>query len=61
MTAGHACAIMRAARKPCAVRVYGPTAIVHLMGTPPSPGDGAKTEFDLLGALFSPAGGPTRR
>jgi pimeloyl-[acyl-carrier protein] synthase len=26
------------------------------MGTPPSPGEAAKTEFDLLGALFSPAG-----
>jgi len=26
------------------------------MGTPPSPGEGAKTEFDLLDALFSPAG-----
>jgi hypothetical protein len=29
---------------------------VHLIGTPPSPGEGAKTEFDLLAALFSPAG-----
>jgi pimeloyl-[acyl-carrier protein] synthase len=26
------------------------------MSTPPSPGAGATTEFDLLGALFSPAG-----
>jgi cytochrome P450 len=26
------------------------------MSTPPSPAAGAKTEFDLLGALFSPAG-----
>ena len=26
------------------------------MGTAPGPGEGAKTEFDLLGALFSPAG-----
>jgi pimeloyl-[acyl-carrier protein] synthase len=26
------------------------------MGTPPSPAEGGKTEFDLLGALFSPAG-----
>jgi pimeloyl-[acyl-carrier protein] synthase len=26
------------------------------MGTPPSPASGARTEFDLLNALFSPAG-----
>jgi hypothetical protein len=56
MTAGQACAMVRAARKTCAVRVEGRTAIVHLMGTPPSPGEGAKAEFDLLDALFSPAG-----
>jgi pimeloyl-[acyl-carrier protein] synthase len=29
---------------------------VHLMSTPPSPAAAAKTEFDLLAALFSPAG-----
>jgi pimeloyl-[acyl-carrier protein] synthase len=29
---------------------------VHLVGTPPNPTAGAKTEFDLLNALFSPAG-----
>jgi cytochrome P450 len=38
------------------VRVKGQTATVHLMSTPLSPAAGAKTEFDLLGALFSPAG-----
>jgi hypothetical protein len=40
----------------CAVRVDGGTATVHLMGTPPSPSEGAKTEFDLLDGVFSPAG-----
>ena len=34
----------------------GGTATVHLMSTPPSPAAGAKTEFDLRDALFSPAG-----
>jgi pimeloyl-[acyl-carrier protein] synthase len=31
-------------------------ATVHLMNTPPNPAAGARTEFDLLTALFSPAG-----
>jgi pimeloyl-[acyl-carrier protein] synthase len=56
MTAGQACLIMRATRKLCAVRDDDATVTVHLMGTPPSAGEGATTEFDLLGALFSPAG-----
>jgi hypothetical protein len=33
------------------------------MSTPPSPAEGAKTEFDLMSALFSAAGraDPTRQ
>lgn len=38
------------------VSVDGGTVTLHLMGTPPSPSEGAETEFDLLDALFSPAG-----
>ena len=38
----------------CADGVTGAT--VHLVSTPPDPAPAAETEFDLLGALFSPAG-----
>jgi hypothetical protein len=42
----------------CADGVTGAT--VHLVNTPPDPPPATETEFDLLGALFSPAA-PTRR
>jgi hypothetical protein len=42
-------------------RRNGRTATVHLMATPPNPPAGAKTEFDVLDALFSPASVPTRQ